>query len=86
MEKYVSSEKSMVVLRRDSLGKPTVWCDPEIADIVDALNNGSLKTVASCSGHGRRPGIISLADGRELIVLQSYDDARAAEKLVGDLL
>lgn len=68
-------EEAMTVLRRDSNGKPTVWCDPEIADLVDALNSGSLATVASCSGHGHRPGRIALADGRELFVAENFQQA-----------
>jgi hypothetical protein len=64
-------ESKMITLRTDESGKPTVWCDPEIADLVDALNTGELSTVASCSGHGHRPGRISLKDGRELLVMNS---------------
>ena len=40
-----------------------------IADLVAALNAGGVVTVASCCGHGRGDGIISLEDGRELTVL-----------------
>jgi hypothetical protein len=39
-----------------------------IADIVAALNAANIITVASCCGHGKMDGIISLEDGRELIV------------------
>jgi hypothetical protein len=39
-----------------------------IADIVSALNANNIITVASCCGHGKQDGIISLEDGRELIV------------------
>jgi len=39
-----------------------------IADIVMALNFANIKTVASCCGHGKQHGIISLEDGRELVV------------------
>lgn len=73
-------EGGMVILRRDEGGQPIVWCDPEIADIVDALNSKSLATVASCSGHGQRPGAIALADGRELIVCYTYEQARIIER------
>lgn len=73
-----SREAAMVVVRRDASGQPTVWCDPEIADLVDALNTGPLRTVASCSGHGTMPGRISLADGRELIVLKDFSSGMAA--------
>jgi len=41
-----------------------------IADIVAALNAANIKTVASCCGHGGNdiPSIITLEDGRELIL------------------
>lgn len=39
-----------------------------IADIVAALNAANITTVASCCGHGKQDGIISLEDGRELVV------------------
>lgn len=48
--------------------KPGVWCDPCIASVVVALNAWGIKTVASCCGHGERPGSIVLADGRELTI------------------
>jgi hypothetical protein len=41
------------------------WC---IHQIVAALNAGGVETVASCCGHGKRPGQINLADGRVLII------------------
>lgn len=76
----VARESTMIVIERDN-GKPTVWCDAEIADIVRALNSCGLKTVASCSGHGHRPGIISLADGRELVIARDYAEARKIDAL-----
>jgi hypothetical protein len=39
-----------------------------IADIVAALNAANIPTVASCCGHGEFEGIISLEDGRRLII------------------
>lgn len=70
-----SCEAAMVIIRHDENGMPTVWCDPEIADIVRALNDAGITTVASCSGHGLKPGIITLSDGRELIVCESREQA-----------
>lgn len=55
-------EAAMVVVA------PGVWCDPCLVPIVAALNAGGVQTVASCCGHGRRPGNIALADGRYLIL------------------
>lgn len=63
-----SREERMVVLDRNAEGVPTIWCDPEIADIVAALNTHGLKTDASCSGHGHVAGLVSLADGREVLI------------------
>lgn len=74
----MSREERMIVLQRDSDGTPTVWCDPEIADIVCALNSCGLKTVASCSGHGVKPGGIALADGRQLLLLESLEAFNSA--------
>lgn len=74
-----SRESRMVVLCRKPDGTPSVWCDPEIADLVQALNAGGIPTVASCSGHGESPGNIALADGRELIIAKDYAEARAIE-------
>ena len=39
-----------------------------IADIVAALNAANIITVASCCGHGKVEAVISLEDGRELII------------------
>lgn len=75
-------EAAMVVIQRDAEGKPTVWCDPEIVDLVTALNAGGISTVASCSGHGPQSGIISLRDGRELIIAGNYDTARRYERAI----
>lgn len=72
----MSREDSMVVIARDVAGAPTIWCDPEIADIVAALNAAGIATVASCSGHGHRPGRISFADGREVILPRDDADSR----------
>lgn len=74
-------EAKMVIIERDAMGTPTVWCDPCIADLVRALNSAGLRTVASCCGHGRRPTIISLADGRELVVARSFEEARKIDAL-----
>jgi hypothetical protein len=58
---------------------PGVFCDPCIAPLVKALNEGGIPTVASCCGHGKRPGKIALADGRELFILPGFDSARALD-------
>lgn len=78
----MSRESEMVVIERDAEGTPTVWCDPEIVDLVRALNAGGVRTVASCSGHGQQFGVISLADGRELLIAPSFEEARRAEAVL----
>ena len=74
-------ESQMVVLELNKHGIPTIWCDPEIADLVLALNNAGIQTVASCSGHGERPGNIALSDGRELIIARNWEEGREIERL-----
>lgn len=59
--------------------------DTSIAPIVTALNNAGIKTVASCSGHGNRPGNIALKDGRELIIAESYEEGRAIDRAFPDI-
>lgn len=78
-DKHKSREQQMVVIERDEKGVPTIWCDPEVATIVAALNSGGVRTVASCSGHGVRPGAVALADGRELVIAKDYAEARIIE-------
>ena len=58
-----------------------VFCDPCIAPLVEALNNAGIKTIASCCGHGHRPGAITLIDGRELVIARDWAEARR----IGDL-
>jgi hypothetical protein len=59
----------------------SVEVDVEIAPMVRALNAGGIPTLASCSGHGRRPGSIVLQDGRELIIAKGRTEARQIEAL-----
>lgn len=61
-------EQRMTTVASDNGGRPTIWCDPCIAEIVRALNEGGVRTVASCCGHKRLPGTILLADGRVLVI------------------
>lgn len=64
-----------------STARGPVDVDSCIAQIVDTMNRAGLATVASCCGHGHRPGVISLADGRELVIARDYDEARSIERL-----
>ena len=57
------------------------FCDPCIAHIVKALNEAGMKTVASCCGHGHRPGSIALKDGREIIIARSFEESQMVHHL-----
>lgn len=58
-----------------------------IHKLVAALNVGSVstRTIASCCGHERMPGRISLADGRELMIFPDRETYEVAEVLVQPL-
>ena len=47
-----------------------------IAPLVEALNAAGLTTIASCCGHGFRPGNIMLRDGREIFIAPDYETGR----------
>lgn len=57
----------------------TKMIDGCIAKFVETLNAVGLHTVASCCGHGYRPGNIALADGREFLIAKDFDEARRVE-------
>lgn len=66
---HPNREAAMVVLypgTPERQGRDGVWCDPCLAPIVQALNAGGIRTVASCCGHHARIGSIALADGRTI--------------------
>lgn len=50
-----------------------VGVDKCIAPMVRALNDAGISTVASCCGHGKQPGRISLRDGRDIFIVPDYD-------------
>lgn len=62
---------------------PGRWVDIDscIVDFVTALNEAGIYTVASCCGHGNRPGNIALADGRELIIVPDYESGRKVDAI-----
>jgi len=45
-----------------------------IADIVAALNAANIPTIASCCGHKKTKGKITLEDGRELIIINAQSE------------
>lgn len=62
--------------------KRIVDVDSCISGIVDALNYIGWATVASCCGHGKRPGNIMLVDGRELIICPDFETGRMVDKYI----
>jgi hypothetical protein len=64
--------------------KPTVLktIDACIAPLVQVLNKYGYKTTACCCGHGKTNGVISLKDGRELLIARNYSEARLMEKAI----
>lgn len=59
------------------------WKDAEIdeciAPLVFALQREGIDMTASCCGHGKAPGRISLVDGRELIIVDAETKEQAPE-------
>ena len=66
-------------------GLVTVKVDSCIASIIQALNDGGIETVASCCGHGNRPGVIHLGDGRELWIVPDYETGKELDKRYPDI-
>ena len=76
-------EQGDTVLVRLAGGAAEVAVDRCIAPLVRALNQGGMKTSASCCGHGNRPGSIILEDGRELCLFPSWLVTRVLERGLG---
>ena len=51
-------------------------CDECIQPIVQLFNDYGLQTTASCCGHKKQNGSIVLKDGREILIIENYNDAR----------
>lgn len=62
-------------------GKP-FYVDECIADLIQVLNDNGFLTIASCCGHGKFTGNISLRDGRELIISPDFETSRFIEDLI----
>ena len=71
-----------VIVKVDGVPRNIDRC---IAPIVRALNAAKLKTVASCCGHEKQPSNIALVDGREIMILSNYEDARTVNKLFSSI-
>jgi hypothetical protein len=61
--------------------RKVVDVDACLAPLVKTLNDAGYVTVASCCGHGKRPGDIILADGRELHIMPDFATSRRADRL-----
>lgn len=73
-------EAAMVVLdpgTPERHGRDGVWCDPCLAPLVKALNDGGIRTVASCCGHGKAPTSVLLEDGDRWLLVLSREEAQA---------
>lgn len=53
--------------------------DACIADIIQALNNMNIETVASCCGHFKGLGEIVLGDGRTLLIMDKGSGIKSLE-------
>ena len=58
-------------------GRTEIPVDACLAPVVQALNDVGIATVASCCGHGKFPGSIVLADGREWVLAASMAEAES---------
>ena len=79
---YEESNRLEKLVMPKNYGQILSGVDEEIRGLVDILNRNGYETVASCSGHGKLPGNIALKDGRELFIIENYDKARLATKLL----
>ena len=66
-------------------GRTHAPVDPCIGPLVQALNDSGFLTTSSCCGHDHRPGTITLKDGRELLVMPSFAEARRTDHLWPDI-
>src|SRR5687767_10266247 len=67
------------------LARGPIDVDRCISALVETLNASGIHTVASCCGHGNRPGNIALADGREIVLCRHYEEARLIDSLFSDI-
>ena len=63
-------------------GVDTVYVDPCIQHLVQALNDAGMQTLSSCCGHGTKPGWIALEDGRQLLITDFATAKRIVDKEV----
>lgn len=56
-------------------------CDECIQPLVQALNDFGLQTTASCCGHQKQKSSIILKDGREIFIIEKFEEARMIDAL-----
>jgi len=69
----------------DKCNEINAGIDKCIQPLIKALNEGGCETIASCCGHGNRPGTIALEDGREIIIMPDFATARSIDHLFSDM-
>lgn len=79
----IASQVKLAQPRSD--GRTHAPIDPCIAQVVAALNDAGIPTTSSCCGHGNRPGTISLGDGREILIMCDFAEARRTDHLWPDI-
>jgi len=60
---------------------PRLPLDPCITSLVLALNAAGFRTAACCCGHGVRPASVIFEDGRELLILRNWAEARTLDHM-----
>ena len=67
------------------IGRIVARIDYCIAPVVAALNAGRVPTVASCCGHGKQKGLITLMDGRIIVIepQQTFESREDWKRLLG---
>lgn len=73
---------SLVWLQRGDLLGQAVSVDSCLAEIIQALNDGGVKTTGSCCGHGEKPGMIALEDGRMILVVGWPEEKKVLQDLI----
>ncbi len=74
-------ERHDTVLINCLVNSRLISVDRCIAPLIVLLLDNGFNPIASCCGHGMRPGKIALKDGRELIIARNYEEAREIDRL-----
>ena len=77
----MANEITIKLAKANKWGRGEAGVDKDIAPLCQALNDAGIETVASCSGHGYRPGSVALRDGRWIVVAKDHDEWKRIEAL-----